>query len=177
MLGSALLDTSQSSATVKSDGAPYLVKIKLNPSLSALALVVHVVVLLLAHAVTSDACDASPQCSLDSIADALPKVAQLALGLLTLTLEVLLATLLLEVLVAEEVADGLFGAACSLVPLTLSAIAVVFCNCTGRADREWAGFGTGVGQVRLGGGLASGLICFGLFMSDLCCGWAGQGHT
>jgi len=80
----------------------------------------------LGFTVTSQPSSSAAERSLNSIANALTKIVQLALGFLSLALEVLFSSLLLEVLVSKEVADGFFGTANGLIPLALGSVRVVF---------------------------------------------------
>jgi hypothetical protein len=98
-----------------------------------------------------------------SVADSLAKIAQLALGFLSLTLEILLTALLLEVLAADEVANSFLSTADGLVPCALSAVRVVFGRCARGADGEGTSFGSGVREIRLGFPLSLVLVGFGLW--------------
>lgn len=103
-----------------------LVQVKFHSTLSRLSLIMHIGISCLLGPVTSQCSSSATGSSLDTFADTFSIIAQLALGLLPLALEVLFATLLFEVLVAKQVTNGFFGAANGLVPLALSAVAVVF---------------------------------------------------
>ena len=77
----------------------------LSTALPGLALVVEVLVVLLARLVAGEASNGAADSALNAVADAGGVVVQLALGLLALALEVLLATLLLQVLFTSLLAE------------------------------------------------------------------------
>lgn len=111
--------------------------------------------------VASEAGNGAADSAADAVRDALAEVAQLALGLLGLTLLVLAGALLLERLVADQIAEGLLARADSLVPRALGAVRVVLGDARG-GDGEGAGLGRGVGEVVLGLGL--GLLVLGFLL-------------
>lgn len=143
-------------------GPSYLVKLNLNTTLSALPFVMHVVVLGLGSSITSEPGNTSTHSALNAVTDALSQICQLTLSFQALSLQVLIATLLLEALIADETANSLLCAASSLVPFALSTIVAVFCYSTGGADGEGASFGSGMGEVRLCFRFAFVLVCLGL---------------
>jgi hypothetical protein len=112
--------------------------------------------------ITSQTSNGTTKRSLDTITNSLTKVRQLTLRLLTLALDVLLSTLLLEVLVSQKTANSLLSTADGLIPLTLGAVGVVFGRCARGADGERTSLCGSVREVRLGGALALGFVCFGL---------------
>lgn len=79
-------------------GISLLLNVVLSTTLLRLARVVQTLVVLLASLVTSKASDGAADGSLDTVANARSVIVELALGFLRLTLKILLATLLLEIL-------------------------------------------------------------------------------
>lgn len=142
-------------------GFGLLLQVKLDTALPSLSLVMLIRVFGLGLTVASQASDSTTHGSLETITNTLAKVADLTLGFLTLTLQVLLTALLLQVLVANEVAGGFFDAADGLIPLAFGAITVVL-GCAGRGDGEGASFGCSVRKVGLGGAFVLVLFGFGL---------------
>jgi hypothetical protein len=115
--------------------------------------------------VSGQARDSTRDGAANAVLDALAIIIQLALGLLSLALAVLLDALLLERLVADCIADKLLGRADGLVPLALSAVRVVFGDAVG-CGSEGASSGGGVGQVATGLSVES-LVIGGLLRSGL----------
>jgi hypothetical protein len=120
-------------------------------------------VLCLVELVASDASNSTTDGARDTISDAGSEVWKLALGLLLLALLVLLGSLLLQGLVADEVAEGLLAGTESLVPRAGAAVGVVLGDTRGW-DAVAADVGSGVRGVVLDFGfgllvLASGLSC------------------
>lgn len=93
-----------------------LVQVQLDSTLSRLALVVHVLIFGLLSAVTCQGGHRTTDGTLSTITDTLSEIGQLTLSFLSLTLEVLIATLLLEALAADEVTDSLLSTANGLIP-------------------------------------------------------------
>lgn len=97
----------------------------LGTTLLSLADIVLLLVLGPSRGVTSDAGESTADSARNTVSNAGAEVVQLALGLLLLALEVLLATGLLQGLDSESVANGLLGRAGSLVPAASGAVRVV----------------------------------------------------
>lgn len=85
----------------------------------------HILIFSLRLSVTRHRSTNIAHSTLHATRDALPEVRQLALGLLRLAVRVLLDAALAQVLVANEVADGLLGGADGLVPRARGAVLVV----------------------------------------------------
>ena len=96
------------------------------------------------------------------IADSLSEIRQLTLGLLALALEILLATLTFQALVAEEVAQRLLAGADGLVPGALAAVWMVLGRRAGGAEREGPRLDRGFRGRVFGRGVGAGLLGFGL---------------
>lgn len=143
-----------------------LVEVGLNTTLLSLALVVLGLVLGLVSLVASDAGDGTTDGTRDAVGNTGAEIVELSLGLLLLALGVLLNTLLLQRLVADEVAEGLLARADGLVPGTLAAVGIVLGDARG-GDAVAADVGTGVRSIVLDLGfgllvLASILWCVSL---------------
>ena len=137
----------------RSLGISLLLQVELDTALASLAVVVLQMSLLLRFRVARQACDSAAYGAMDTIADALTEIADLALGLLRLAVLVLLDALLLERFRADEAAEHLLAAADGLVPVALRAVGVVLRDAAAAADGEWAGAGCGMAEVLLCGGL------------------------
>lgn len=85
------------------------------------------------------------------------QIAQLALRFLALALTVLLDTLALEILGADQIAQNFFAAADRLVPTAFGPVGVILRYATGAGDRDGPELADGVGGVVLGGGVGFGL--------------------
>jgi hypothetical protein len=70
----------------------------------------------LLSAVTCERSHRTPKGALSTVTGTLSKITQLALSFSTLTLQVLFATLLLEVFAADEVAYGFLSTTDGLIP-------------------------------------------------------------
>lgn len=126
----------------------------LSTTLLSLARVVHILVVLLASLVPSQAGNSTANGTLDAVSNAGGIVVQLALGLLLLSFEVLLATLLLKVLQcvsevsngavnndpissylrADEATNSLLSGADSLVPRTAGTVGIVLGHARGSSS-------------------------------------------
>lgn len=82
-------------------------------------------VLGLVSLVTSDTRNSAADSARHTVGDTRTQIVELALGLLLLALLVLLSTLLLQRLVADEIAKGLFARAQGLVPRAGATVGVV----------------------------------------------------
>lgn len=125
-----------------------LVEVGFNTTLLSLALVVLGLVLGLVSLVASDAGDGTTDGTRDAVGNTGAEIVELSLGLLLLALGVLLNTLLLQRLVADEVAKGLLARADGLVPGTLAAVRIVLGDARG-GDAVAADVGTGVRGIVL----------------------------
>lgn len=96
--------------------------------------------------------------ALHSVANTVAQVGQLALGFLCLAGLVLLDAIALQLLVANEVANGLLCGADGLVPRASGAVRVVLCDTTAARDGGAADFTDAVREV--GFGLGLGLLGF-----------------
>lgn len=140
-----------------------LLDIRLRTTLSSLALIVNLAVLLLLGPITCDSSADAAQSALRAVRVALAQILQLALGFLRLAALVLLSAGLTQVLVSNYVASEFFGGANGLVPFAAGAVLVVL---HGGSRVGVCGDGTelcgGVGGFVLGlrlllGGFALGL--------------------
>jgi hypothetical protein len=100
-------------------------KISLNTALTRLSLVVNILPLGLSLTVTSDSSTDVTHSTLGAVGHALAKIGELALGLLSLAISILLDTGLAKVFVADEVSEGLLGSTDGLVPRPRGTIFVV----------------------------------------------------
>ncbi|KAG9533602.1 hypothetical protein KCU93_g244, partial [Aureobasidium melanogenum] len=107
-------------------GSGLLVKVGLNTALLSLALIVLGLVLGLVGSVACDAGNSATDGARNTVGDTRAQVVELALGLLLLALLVLLSTLLLQGLVANEVAKGLLPGAQGLPPMLAPACEASF---------------------------------------------------
>lgn len=112
----------------------------------------HILILLLLLAITSNRRSHGTQVALGAVLDTFTPVLQLALGLLLLAGGILLDTSLAQVLVADRVANGFLRRTDGLVPGAVGALRVVF--------GDGAGVGVGGDVAQLGGGV-------GVFVLDL----------
>ncbi len=101
-----------------------------------------------------------------TIAHPLTEIRQLALRLLTLTLQILLPALAFQALAAEQVAHRLLAGADGLVPPALAAVLVVFRCRAGGAEGEWSCFQRGFGGGVFGGGVGAFLVGLRLLLGD-----------
>lgn len=125
--------------------------IGLSTTLADLALVMHITVLLLLGAVTSDSSTNGSKSPLGAVLNTLTPVLELTIGLLLLTGSILLGSGASQVLVSNQVADRLLGRANGLVPGSGVALGVVFGNGSGvRVGGEGAQLGGCVGGISLG---------------------------
>jgi len=131
-------------------GISLLVDVMLGTTLLGLADVVLVLVLRLLSAVTSHARDSVAERALGAVRQAGGEVVELAASLLLLALAVLLPTGLLEVLGADQSADGLLGRADGLVVRTGGAVGVVLGDGAGRRGGEAGDLCRGVRGIVLG---------------------------
>lgn len=79
------------------------------------------------------------------LTNATAQIVQLALSLLALTLQVLFAPLLLQVLIADQITNSLLAGADGLIPRAFAAIRIVFGDGACGGPGEGADFG---GRVR-----------------------------
>ena len=152
-----------------------LPNLTLNTPLQSLALIVLELPLLLLGLIASQTSKSAPHGPANTVADALSKVAQLALGFLAFALGVLLLTGLAHAFEAKGASNGLFAGAYRLVPRAGGAVRVVLRD-TLRADRVAADVGAGVGKVFAGfsfGFLLLGLVLFSVVSDSwvLCEAW------
>ena len=105
--------------------------IGLGTTLAHLALIMLIAVLLLLLTITRNSSTHRAKSTLSAVLDTLTPVLELALSLLLLASGVLLSTSAAEVLVANDVADGLLGRTESLVPLACWAVLVVLGDSAG----------------------------------------------
>lgn len=122
----------------------------------------HVTVLLLLGAVTSDGSSDATNCTLGAILETLAEILQLALSLLLLAGLVLLNTCLAQALDAGQVASGFLDGANGLVPRASVTLGVVLCDS--------AGVGVSGDGTQLGGGVGVGVLGLGLFLGDFTLG-------
>lgn len=106
-------------------GLGLLRDVVLGSTLLGLANIVLLLVVNLSGLVACDAGNGAAESARDTVSDTATQVANLALGLLLLALEVLLATGLLQALSSDETAEGFLGRADGLVVRTLGAVGVV----------------------------------------------------
>lgn len=139
-----------------------LLEIYLYASLARLAFIMLVSVLCLALTVTRKTSNSTTEGTSDAITNTLAKIVQLSFRLLLLACAVLLTSLLLESLAANQIPEGFLAGSDGLVPGALSTVGVVFSWDTGGGDCEARPFNTGVGEVLLGFGLGLALVCVGL---------------
>lgn len=145
-----------------------LIHISLSTTLTDLALIMLVTVLLLLSTVTSNSSTDRTKRTLGTVLDSLTPVLELALGFLFLACGILLFAGLAQVLVTDQVADGFFGGAESLVPGAVGALGVVL--------GYSAGVGVGRHGANLGGcvrgvffGFADFLLGFALVLGWVSC--------
>lgn len=111
----------------------------------------HITVLLLLGTVTSNSGTNRSKSTLGAVLNALTPVLELTLGLLFLASGVLLSSGAAQVLVSDQVADGLLGRANGLVPGACVALGVVFGNGSGvRVGGKGAQLGSCVGGFLFG---------------------------
>lgn len=140
-----------------------LLQLGLNTTLTSLSLIVHILPLLLAILVTKDSRANSAHSATGTISHTLTQIRELALGLLGLSVGILLYSGLTQVLVSDQVANGLLGGADGLVPGSRGAVLVVADGGAGIGvcgEGAHAGGGVGVFVFLLGLGFAG--VCFGL---------------
>lgn len=82
----------------RSFGIGLLLQVSLHAAQLSLAVGTHLVVVLLARIITCQTSDSAAECALDAAANTARKITKLALGLLLLALQVLLASGVLEAL-------------------------------------------------------------------------------
>lgn len=125
--------------------------IGLSTTLADLALVMHITILLLLGAVTSDSSTNGSKSPLGAVLNTLAPVLKLTLSLLFLAGSVLLGSGAAQVLVSDQVADRLLGRADGLVPGSCVALRVVFGNGSGiRVGGERTQLGGCVGGISFG---------------------------
>lgn len=117
--------------------------------------------LLLLRLITSQTRKSTTNSASDTVANALAKIADLALRLLALAVGVLLLASFAQALEPQRAADGLFAGADGLVPRALLAVGVVGCYALG-ADGVAADVGAGVREVFAGVGF--GFLLLGLVL-------------
>lgn len=152
-----------------------LPNLTLNTPLQSLALIVLELPLLLLGLIARQTSKSASHGPANTVADALSKIAQLALGFLAFALGVLLLAGLAHAFEAKGASDGLFAGAHRLVPRAGGAVRVVLRNAL-RADRVAADVGAGVGKVFAGfsfGFLLLGLVLFSVVSDSwvLCEAW------
>jgi hypothetical protein len=118
--------------------------------------------MLLSLSVACEACDGTPHSSANAISNSTAEIAQLALGFLSLTRCVLLASLALEVLAADQVSNCFFPTANGLVPSALTSVGGLFGRYARRAERIRTSLDTGMGGVPLGRSFGLALVGVGL---------------
>jgi hypothetical protein len=140
-----------------------LPNLTLNTPLQRLALIMLQLPLLLLRLIARQTRNRTAHSPTNTIAHALSKIAQLALGLLAFALGILLLAGFAHALEAQGASESLFAGADGLVPRAGGAVGVVFCDAL-RADGEAADVGAGVGDVFAGFG-------FGFLLLGLVLGW------
>jgi hypothetical protein len=106
-------------------------KVHLHTTLARLALIMLVCVLGLALTISRETSHSTTDSTSHTIADTLAEIVELTLCLLLLTCLVLVTSLLLEALAANQTAQCFLPAANCLVPGALSAVCIVFGGDTG----------------------------------------------
>jgi hypothetical protein len=147
-----------------------LVDVYLSTTLAALALVVLIGIFLLSNPITGKTCNSASNSSSNAVANATAQIAELPFRLLSLARGVLLATLALEILTADQVANCFLATADGLVPGALGTITRVFGWNTRRAQCVWAGLDSGVRGILLSFSLGIGLFGVGLVAGTTCDG-------
>jgi hypothetical protein len=147
-----------------------LVDVHLSATLSALALIMLIGILLLSGPITGKPCNGAANSTSNAVSDATAQVAKLSLCLLSLASGVLLAALALEVLTANQVANRFLATADGLVPGALATVTRVFGWNTRRAQGVWPGLNSGVRSIFLSFSFGFGLVGVGLVAGAACDG-------
>jgi hypothetical protein len=137
-----------------------LPNLTLNPPLQRLPLIMLQLPLPLLRLIARQTRNRTAHSPTNTITNPLPKIAQLALGFLTLSFGILLLARFAHTLEAQGAAESLFAGADGLVPRAGGAVGVVFRDARG-ADGEATDVGAGVGDVFAGFGfgfLLRGLV-------------------
>ena len=116
-----------------------LLHINLSTPLLNLALIMDLSPLCLLSAIASSSSSDLSNTTLETIGSALTEVLQLSLSLCTLATQVLIFTFLAQVLVPDQVAQGLLRGTDSLIPGASGALLTVLgCRASVGVGREWA---------------------------------------
>ena len=139
-----------------------LLNIRLRAPLLRLTDIVLCLVFRLVFFVASQSGECAPCRSLGPIRYPSAQIAQLALGLLSFTLPVLLNSFLFQTLSAQQASHRLFGGPNRLIPAALAAVGVILRYAAGSGDCKGADFADAVGEVFLSMTFAALLFAMGL---------------